>query len=97
MGFYRTKPIQCTLDLIMSGSDYFFEKANFIRIGNIAMGYSLTPSLLSQLKGLSSARLNLRVENPFVFSGYQGGDPELASTTPYPITRNIVVGLNVSF
>tara|TARA_R110000764_G_scaffold42426_3_gene95569 strand:+ start:2204 stop:5686 length:3483 start_codon:yes stop_codon:yes gene_type:complete len=81
----------------LSGSDYFFEKANFIRIGNIAMGYSLTPSLLSQLKGLSSARLNLRVENPFVFSGYQGGDPELASTTPYPITRNIVVGLNVSF
>jgi len=81
----------------LGGSDYFFEKANFVRIGNIAMGYSLAPSLLSKLKGLSSARLNVRVENPFVFSGYKGGDPELASTTPYPITRNIVIGLNVSF
>jgi TonB-linked SusC/RagA family outer membrane protein len=83
------------LDLL-NGSDYFFEKADFIRIGNIAIGYSL-PSLISKLKGLSSARINLRIENPFVFSVYKGGDPELASTSPYPITRNIVIGLNISF
>src|SRR5690606_34523282 len=81
----------------LGGSDYWFEDGSFIRIGNIAFGYTLPSSLLSKQTFFTNARVNLRFENPIVFTNYRGGDPELESAMPYPNTRSVVFGLNITF
>ena len=55
----------------------FYRDASFIKIKNIAVGYSLNGELLKKLK-IKSFRIYANVLNPFVFTKYDGYDPEWA-------------------
>jgi iron complex outermembrane receptor protein len=58
-------------------SDHWLEDASFFRIQNITLGYTF--DLKEKTKNaLSSLRLYATVENPFVFTGYSGVDPEVS-------------------
>jgi TonB-linked SusC/RagA family outer membrane protein len=77
--------------------DWFFEKAWFIRLQNISLGYTLPASTLHQ-KAVSSLRVYFDMNNLVVFTPYKGLDPETdAYAAAYPNARTYTFGLNVSF
>ncbi|MDX2046385.1 MAG: TonB-dependent receptor [Chitinophagaceae bacterium] len=99
-------------DLVSNGSRDFVisddvEKADFIKVRNISLGYSIPDKLVSKA-GLSKIRFYATVQNAFVFTKYSGYDPEISTNknstgTPSvdfhspPMARTFSFGLNVGF
>lgn len=86
-------------------SSQYVEKGDFVKVKSITLGYTLPTSLLRKAK-LGNVRIYASVQNPFLFSGYSGIDPEVSLKSPltsgidygyYPNGRNYLVGLNFSF
>ncbi|MFL2625564.1 MAG: SusC/RagA family TonB-linked outer membrane protein [Flavobacteriaceae bacterium] len=84
-------------------SDFFVEDASFLRIQNIQLGYNI--SNLEEF-GISKFRVYASVNNAFTFSKYKGFDPAATSGNAvgggidpgfYPVTRQYLLGLNISF
>jgi len=77
------------------GSDQFLlQKADFIRVRNITLGYTL-PKKGILISVLSSARFYLDVTNPFVFTKFTGIDPEYSGM--YPSQKTFTFGANFEF
>ncbi len=83
------------------------EKANFVKLRNISLGYNLPSTLVSKAK-IASARVYVSGQNLAIFTNYRGADPEVSSNgngnTNQGIDRNTVangriltVGLNIGF
>ena len=77
-------------------SDYYVQSASFFRIDNIVLGWSFKQSQLIPLKG----RIYGSVQNPFVFTKYDGLDPEVfggydGNVYPRPVT--VLFGVNLNF
>ena len=72
--------------------------ANFVRISDITIGYSLPESAISKL-GLGSARIYAQANNPFLFTSYKGFNPEYNGNTYNDDVSfaTYMLGLNVSF
>lgn len=99
-------------DNISNGSRDFVisddvEKADFVKVRNITLGYTLPESTASKIK-LSRVRFYASIQNAFVFTKYTGYDPEIStnnnsSGTPSvdfhspPMARSFSFGLNISF
>ncbi len=77
-------------------SDYYVQNASFFRIDNITLGYSFT-----HIGGLKiGGRTYATVQNPFVFTAYDGLDPEIEGgldTNVYPRPVSVMLGLNLNF
>lgn len=76
-----------------------YQKTSFTKVGYINLGYSI-PDVWVRHMGLSKLRVYGSIQNPFVFTDYNGWDPETASEntyTQYAMTRSFMVGLNVTF
>jgi len=59
-------------------SSRFVESGTYVRLKNVALGYSV-PSSTSLLKvGISSARLSISAQNLLTFTNYSGLDPEVS-------------------
>ena len=74
-------------------TDYFVENASFVRIDNITLGYTFGKSKLT-------GRAYVTVQNPCVFSGYSGLDPEVwggIDNNIYPRSMSTIVGLSLQF
>ncbi len=82
------------------------EKGDFIKVRNIAFGYSL-PKDVTEKIGLSSFRLYASVQNAFTFTNYSGFDPEISTNgnsngspsvdrNSAPMARTFSFGFNVS-
>ncbi len=56
----------------------FYRDASFVKVKNITLGYTLDSSILDQLK-IKNCRIYANVLNPFVFTDYDGLDPEWAT------------------
>lgn len=85
-------------------SDFYVEDASFLRIQNIQLGYSLSDSVLEKI-GMSKLRIYAAVNNAFTFTEYSGYDPAATSGAAigggidygfYPISRQYIIGLNLS-
>lgn len=77
--------------------DWFYQKAWFIRLQNITLGYTL-PATKTLKKIFSSFRVYCDVNNVFVISPYTGLDPETDSyTAAYPNARTYTIGLDIKF
>jgi len=87
----------------------FVNKASYLTVKNITLGYTLPVTGWNAVKSL---RLFSSVQQAFVFSGYKGGNPEIGTDsdgnqpnallqgidyTAYPIPRTVTFGLNVNF
>lgn len=57
-----------------------YKDASFVKVKNITIGYTVPSTLLTRAK-ISSLRLYANVLNPFVFTDYEGFDPEWADAT----------------
>lgn len=99
-------------DNVSNGSRDFIiseniEKADFVKVRSIALGYSIQENLASKLK-LSRIRFYAAVQNAFVFTKYTGFDPEISTNknstgTPSvdfhspPMARSFSFGVNIGF
>ena len=83
------------------------EKGDFLRLRNITLGYRLPSSLLNKAS-IASLRVFATVNNAFLFTNYEGTDPEVSTNgntnqTPgvdrntVPMARTFSFGLNLGF
>ena len=75
-------------------SDHFVTNASFFRLDHITVGYTF-----DQLLG-DFFRLYATVQNPFVFTAYDGLDPEIGNGIDnnfYPRPRTFLFGVSVTF
>ncbi len=87
-------------------SSWHVEDGSYLRIRNITAGYSLKGDILEHA-GLNKARLYISIQNPFLFTDYQGYNPEVSNRTAtttngedygvYPTSKTISIGVNVTF
>jgi hypothetical protein len=90
--------------LVMSSN---VEKGDFVRLRNVALGYTLNKDLITRFS-MSSARFYVQVQNAALLTNYSGIDPEIStnggSNSGAGVDRNSVgqartytVGLNIGF
>ncbi len=88
-------------------TDWAIEKASFLRLNTLSLGYTL-PTKLTNRVGINSLRFYVTAYNVFTITNYSGSDPEAdcirkSNLTPsvdysgYPRSRQFVVGLNLNF
>ncbi|WP_375581365.1 hypothetical protein ABWH96_10280 [Marivirga tractuosa] len=88
-------------------STNFLEKADFLRLQNLSVGYNFD---LGENSFIKAMRVSANAQNLFVLTNYSGIDPEVSNTasrngipsfgidyTPFPRPRTLTVGLNVTF
>lgn len=89
-------------------SSFAVQKADYIKIRNITLGYDLPSRILSKA-GISSANIYLQFTDPFIFTNYKGVDPEItqintgqwqggsatSSYDIYPRYRSTIVGIRL--
>ncbi|OZV69347.1 SusC/RagA family TonB-linked outer membrane protein [Winogradskyella aurantia] len=74
-------------------SDLYIERADFVRLDNISLGYTIPFEKMT-------LRTSLTATNLFVITEYSGLDPEIGNGIQnnfYPRTRDVVLGLNFTF
>jgi len=59
----------------------YYRDASFVKIKNIALGYTFKRETLARIGVLNSLRVYANVINPFVFTKYDGYDPEWATAS----------------
>ncbi|WP_405329009.1 SusC/RagA family TonB-linked outer membrane protein [Leeuwenhoekiella sp. LLG6367-2.1] len=77
----------------------YYRDASFVKVKNIALGYNLNSKALESLN-LSQLRVYANVLNPFVFTEYDGYDPEWAGAslqTGRPGYVTYQLGFNLKF
>lgn len=82
-----------------ANTDYYYTDFDFVRIGNIGLGYKLPKDILDTLK-MSSLRFSLDIQNPFTFTDYAGSDPETGLQNNYNggyLTQTVLFGLKLSY
>ena len=79
-------------------STFWLADKSYMRIKNIQLGYTVPQSFLTQHKlgALQRVRFYTSLENFFTFSNWPGLDPEVKGVG-YPVIKQCVFGLNVSF
>lgn len=77
----------------------FYKDASFVKVKNIGIGYSIPESLIGRAS-ISNLRIYANILNPFVFTKYDGFDPEWAGATYADggmSSTTYQVGLNLKF
>lgn len=87
-------------------STRYLEKANFVRLRNVSLGYSLDKNLTANW-GISKIRFYVSAINALTFTKYSGYDPEARSDTARggggstfysaPPAKTVTFGINVNF
>lgn len=77
----------------------FYKDASFVKVKNIAFGYTLNNNTLDKLK-IKSCRIYANILNPFVFTDYDGWDPEWAAASlgtgrPSSVTYQLGISLKL--
>lgn len=75
--------------------DYYLEKAWFIRLDNVSLGYTLPKKITSRI--CQSARFYFAAKNICVISPYKGADPEFDVYGGYPSVRSFTIGVDIKF
>ena len=79
-------------------STFWMAKKSYMRIKNLQLGYTVPQAFLSQNKmgTLNRVRFYTSLENFFTITNWPGLDPEVGGVN-YPVIKQFVLGLNVSF
>lgn len=99
-----TAAVKSPLSAPSQYSDYYLEDGDYLKIENIALGYTFNTK---KLNNISYLRLYAACSNVYTFTNYSGMSPELgghAGLTPgfdnmnfYPVTRTFTLGAIVKF
>ncbi|MBW7891278.1 MAG: TonB-dependent receptor, partial [Chitinophagaceae bacterium] len=71
-----------------------YQSRSFVRLQDVSLSYALKKNLLDKLK-IQSAEVYISSKNPYVWTGWQGWDPEIG-VTDTPLMRNYILGLRIS-
>ncbi len=85
----------------------FVENASYVRLKNVALGYSLPKSLTNHVSFLEAIRFYASAQNVFKITGYKGTDPEVnvhsgsnigggLDFTGFPAFRTFIVGAKLT-
>lgn len=77
-------------------STFWLRNRAYFKLRNIEVYYNLPKTLLSRTKMLSEARVYVRGNDLFTLDHLRGVDAESYGATS-PLTRSVIVGLNVTF
>ena len=83
----------------MQLTDYAVEKASFLRLNNITIGYSL-PKTIVRRAFMQNVRIYLTGYNLFCWTNYSGKKNAMTpgiDYAAYPKSRTFVGGINVTF
>lgn len=72
------------------------QKADYFKIKDITLAYNLPKSLIKKAY-MSNARVYCSLKNYFTFSHFDNYDPERGGSVNFPLMKQVVVGLNVTF
>ncbi len=75
-------------------STYWYRSANYVRLKNIELGYTL-PSLVTNAIRLRSARIFVNGTNMLTFTNLKDVDPEVSDFGTYPIQKLFNIGINI--
>ncbi|WP_431126112.1 SusC/RagA family TonB-linked outer membrane protein [Flagellimonas flava] len=77
-------------------TDFLLKKSWFLRIKNINLGYNLP---ISQNSGIpfQKVRVFLDFQNVALFTNFDGFDPELNATNPFPQALSSTLGVDIQF
>ncbi|WP_449406350.1 SusC/RagA family TonB-linked outer membrane protein [Parabacteroides timonensis] len=80
---------------------HFVEKGNYLKLSNLALGYTLPKSILSAIN-ITKVRVYAQAQNLFTITGYSGLDPETNTRlgvdwNGMPQQRSFTFGANVTF
>ncbi|GIZ09748.1 TonB-dependent receptor [Flavobacterium sp. UMI-01] len=82
-----------------STGERYYTSFDFVRIGNIGLGYNFSKKMLDRLN-MTNLRLSVDVQNPFTFTDYKGPDPETGLQDSYNMsymTRIVLFGLKLTY
>jgi len=87
-----------------TASDFFVEDADFLRLRNLSIGYTL-PTKISNYAKISRFRIYIAGENLLTFTKYSGFDPEIGGGVfgqgidhgIYPQARTFLGGISITF
>jgi len=101
-----TLPIMDANDQVSSRpSSYFVEDGSYFRMRNAQLTYNLPETTLSNL-GMSRASIYFQGQNLFTLTKYTGTNPEIQTGSNntigfdggyMPVSRNLILGVNVTF
>jgi TonB-linked SusC/RagA family outer membrane protein len=77
-----------------AASTHWLYDASYVRLKNLTIGYTLP---LTDKMLLKDVKLYVSGENLFTITSYPGLDPEMGSSTGYPIYKQIALGANITF
>ncbi|WP_176954480.1 TonB-dependent receptor [Niabella drilacis] len=86
-------------------SDYYVEDATFLRLQNVHLSYTISPTLAKKL-GVNSCKFYYVADNLFTVTSYSGYTPEVDSGSPlltgfdiigYPRATSHKVGVTINF
>lgn len=87
-------------------SDRIVEDASYLRLKNVALGYTL-PARLTKAISASKVRFYISGQNLWTLTGYSGPDPTVSTQntsltrgwdySAYPVARTITLGAQVTF
>ncbi|MDR0542751.1 MAG: SusC/RagA family TonB-linked outer membrane protein, partial [Dysgonamonadaceae bacterium] len=76
--------------------DWFYQKAWFVRLQSITLGYTVPASVLKKV--CSSVRIYVDANNLYTFTPYKGLDPETdVYAAAYPNARTFSIGIDIKF
>ena len=72
------------------------QKADYFKIKDITLSYNLPKNLIKKVY-MSNVRIYGSLKNYFTFSHFDNYDPERGGSVNFPLMKQVVVGLNVTF
>ncbi|MGN6434948.1 MAG: TonB-dependent receptor [Agriterribacter sp.] len=72
-----------------------YQSRSFVRLQDVSLAYSFGKKLLDKIN-MQSAQVYISSKNPYVWTKWQGWDPEIG-VSDTPLMRNIIAGVRLSF
>jgi TonB-linked SusC/RagA family outer membrane protein len=97
--FFPVMNYQASSSTLTGFSGLTFVDGSFFKIKNITLGYTLPTKIAGRI-GIQKFRVYATITNPLIIAKsplIKDYDPEMNGALDYPLTKQAVVGLNVSF
>lgn len=80
-----------------SETSFWIDDLSYLRLKNLQMGYTLSPSYLKRVS-VKSLRIFISAENLATFTSFRGLDPEKTGSRNnlYPLVKSYSIGVNMS-